>query len=169
MGFYNIIIKYRFWLSLVAIFGGLALELTGVAGFWPVFPLYFLGLIGILSHFFIGPLRLVQAPMEAGDMDEVERILATIWWPQLLYKPVRSTYYTIKGNIAMVNQDFDSAEKHLKHSNDLGSAMPEAEGANKLQLGMMAMQKEILSKGNLISVLLFVLVFLIKKVKLLHF
>lgn len=107
--------------------------------------------------------------MEAGDMDEVERILATIWWPQLLYKPVRSTYYTIKGNIAMVNQDFDSAEKHLKHSNDLGSAMPEAEGANKLQLGMMAMQKEILSKGNLISVLLFVLVFLIKKVKLLHF
>ena len=114
MGFYNIIIKYRFWLSLVAIFGGLALELTGVAGFWPVFPLYFLGLIGILSHFFIGPLRLVQAPMEAGDMDEVERILATIWWPQLLYKPVRSTYYTIKGNIAMVKQDFDSAEKHLK-------------------------------------------------------
>jgi hypothetical protein len=96
MGFYNIIIKYRFWLSLVAIFGGLALELTGVAGFWPVFPLYFLGLIGILSHFFIGPLRLVQGPMEAGDMDEVERILATIWWPQLLYKPVRSTYYTIK-------------------------------------------------------------------------
>ena len=44
MGFYNIIIKYRFWLSLVAIFGGLALELTGVAGFWPVFPLYFIGL-----------------------------------------------------------------------------------------------------------------------------
>ena len=148
MGFYNIIIKYRFWLSLVAIFGGLALELTGVAGFWPVFPLYFIGLIGILSHFFIGPLRLVQAPMEAGDMDEVERILATIWWPQLLYKPVRSTYYTIKGNIAMVKQDFDSAEKHLKHSNDLGSAMPEAEGANKLQLGMMAMQKGDIKQGE---------------------
>jgi tetratricopeptide (TPR) repeat protein len=143
MGFYNIIIKYRFWLSLVAIFGGLALELTGVAGFWPVFPLYFLGLIGILSHFFIGPLRLVQA-----HMDEVERILATIWWPQLLYKPVRSTYYTIKGNIAMVKQDFDSAEKHLKHSNDLGSAMPEAEGANKLQLGMMAMQKGDTKQGE---------------------
>ena len=141
MGFYNIIIKYRFWLSLVAVALGLGLELTGVAGFWPVFPLYFIGLIGILSHFFIGPLRLVQAPMEAGDMDEVERILSTIWFPQLLYKPVRSTYYTIKGNLAMVKQDFDTAEKHLKKSSDLGSAMPEAEGANKLQLGMMAMQK----------------------------
>ena len=87
MGFYNIIIKFRFWLSLLAIALGLGLELPGIAGFWPVFPLYFLGLIGILSHFFIGPLRLVQAPMEVGDMDEVERILATIWWPQLLYKP----------------------------------------------------------------------------------
>jgi uncharacterized protein HemY len=86
--------------------------------------------------------------MEAGDMDEVERILATIWWPQLLYKPVRSTYYTIKGNIAMVKQDFDSAEKHLKHSNELGSAMPEAEGANKLQLGMMAMQKGDTKQGE---------------------
>jgi Tfp pilus assembly protein PilF len=41
----------------------------------------------------------------------------------------------------MANQDFDTAEKHLKKSNDLGAAMPEAAGANKLQLGMMAMQK----------------------------
>lgn len=148
MGFYNIIIKFRFWLSLVAVAAGLALELTGVAGFWPVFPLYFIALIGIASHFFIGPLRLIQAPMEAGDMAEVERILSTIWFPQLLYTPVRSTYYTIKGNLAMANQDFDAAEKHLKRSSALGSAMPEAEGANKLQLGMMSMQKGDTKQGE---------------------
>lgn len=148
MSFYNLVIKFRFWLSLIALFGGLALELSGTAGFWPVFPLYFLALIGILSHFFIGPLRLVQAPMEVGNMDEVERILNTVWFPSLLYKPVRSTFYTIKGNLAMSKQDFDSAEKHLKHSNSLGSAMPEAEGANKLQLGMMAMQKGDLKQGE---------------------
>jgi tetratricopeptide (TPR) repeat protein len=148
MKLYIIIIKYRIWLSLVAIFAGLGLQLSGTSNFWPVFPLYLMGLVGILSHFFIGPLRLVQAPMEAGDMEEVERILSTIWWPQLLYKPIRSSYYTIKGNIAMVKQDFDTAEKHLKKSNDLGSAMPEAEGANKLQLGMMAMQKGDLKQGE---------------------
>jgi tetratricopeptide (TPR) repeat protein len=141
MAFYNFIIRYRFWLSLVVVLAGLGLELGGLAGFWPVFPLYLIGFIGVLSHIFIGPLRLVQAPMEAGDMEAVEKVLATIWWPQLLYKPVRSTYYTIKGNLAMANQDFDTAEKHLKKSNDLGAAMPEAAGANKLQLGMMAMQK----------------------------
>lgn len=148
MAFYNLIIRYRFWLSIVVVLVGLGLELSGLAGFWPVFPLYFLGFIGVLSHIFIGPLRLVQAPMEAGNMDEVEKVLATIWWPQLLYKPVRSTYYTIKGNLAMVKQDFDTAEKHLKKSNDLGAAMPEAAGANKLQLGMMAMQKGDIKQGE---------------------
>jgi tetratricopeptide (TPR) repeat protein len=148
MGFYNIIIKFRFWLSLIAIFGASILQLTDLANFWPVFPLYMLGVIGLLSHIFIGPLRLVQEPMEAGNIEEVERILATIWFPNLLYTPVRSTYYTIKGNIAMAKQDFDTAEKHLKMSSSLGSAMPEAEGANKLQLGMMAMQKGDTKQGE---------------------
>lgn len=147
MKFYNIIIKYRFWLSLVLIAGGVALNMTGT-GFWPTFPIYFIALIGLLSHFFIGPLRLIQEPMESGNVEEVERILNGIWFPGLLYKPVRSTYYTIKGNLAMMKQDFDSAEKHLKKSTDLGSPMPEAEGANKLQLGMMAMQKGDLKQGE---------------------
>jgi tetratricopeptide (TPR) repeat protein len=140
MKFYNLIIKYRFWLSILAIIIAVVLNLTGT-GFWPAFPLYFVGLIGLLSHFFIGPMRLLQEPMEKGDMQEVEKILNSIWFPNLLYKPIRSTYYTVKGNVAMMNQDFDTAEKHLKKSSSLGAPMPEAEGANKLQLGMMSMQK----------------------------
>ena len=62
MGFYNIIIKFRFWLSLIALAGAAVLQLTDLANFWPVFPLYFIGVIGLLSHIFIGPLRLVQGP-----------------------------------------------------------------------------------------------------------
>ena len=147
MQFYNIIIKYRFWLSLLLLVLGLVLNFTGT-GFWPTFPIYLVFTIGILSHFFIGPLRLIQEPMEQGNVEEVEKILKSVWFPGLLYKPVRSTYYTIKGNLAMMTQDFDSAEKHLKMSNDLGSPMPEAEGANKLQLGMMAMQKGDLKQGE---------------------
>jgi hypothetical protein len=147
MQFYNIIIKYRFWLSLMLLVLGLVLNFTGT-GFWPTFPIYLVFTIGILSHFFIGPLRLIQEPMEQGNVEEVEKILRTVWFPGLLYKPVRSTYYTIKGNLAMMTQDFDSAEKHLKMSNELGSPMPEAEGANKLQLGMMAMQKGDLKQGE---------------------
>ena len=147
MKFYNIIIRYRFWLSLVAIAGAVALNLSGT-GFWPTFPLYFVGVIGLFSHFFIGPMRLIQEPMEKGDVAGVEKILSMIWFPGLLFKPIRSTYYTVKGNLAMMTQDFDSAEKHLKKSSSIGSAMPEAEGANKLQLGMMALQKGDMKQGE---------------------
>ncbi|MBX9734920.1 MAG: hypothetical protein K2X37_12730 [Chitinophagaceae bacterium] len=147
MQFYNLIIKYRFWLSLALVAVGVILNVTRT-GFWPTFPIYFVALIGLLSHFFIGPLRLIQEPMEKGNIEEVEKILDGVWYPNLLYKPIRSTYYTIKGNLAMMKQDFDTAEKHLKKSSDLGAPMPEAEGANKLQLGMMAMQRGDLKQGE---------------------
>ena len=146
MKFYNLIIKYRFYLSLVAI--ALAIWVNVSAGFWPSFILYFVGIIGLASHFFIGPMRLIQEPMEKGNIEEVKRIMDTIWFPNILYKPIRSTYYTLKGNLAMMNQDFDSAEKHMKKSLEIGSAMPEAEGANKLQLGMMALQKGDMKNGE---------------------
>lgn len=146
MKFYNLLIKYRFWLGLLALV--LAVLVNVSSGFWPSFVLYFIGLIAIASHFFIGPMRLIQEPMEQGNIEEVERILKTIWYPGLLYKPVRSTYYTILGNLAMMKQDFDSAEKHLKKSSELGSPMPEAEGANKLQLGMMSMQRGDMKQGE---------------------
>ncbi len=146
MKFYNILIKYRLYFSATALV--LAIIVNIFAGFWPAFILYFLALIGIASHFFIGPLRLIQEPMEQGNMEEVKKIMDSIWFPNLLYKPIRSTYYTLKGNLAMMNQDFESAEKHMKKSLDLGSPMPEAEGANKLQLGMMALQKGDMKTGE---------------------
>ena len=146
MKFYNLVIKYRFYLSILALILAVIVNIT--AGFWASFILYFLGVIGLASHFFIGPLRLIQEPMEQGNMEEVQKIMASIWFPNLLYKPIRSTYYTLKGNLAMMNQDFDSAEKHMKKSLDLGSPMAEAEGANKLQLGMMALQKGDMKTGE---------------------
>jgi Tfp pilus assembly protein PilF len=48
----------------------------------------------------------------------------------------------------MMKQDFDTAEVHMKKSLSLGSAMKEAEGANMLQLGMMAMQKGDMKQGE---------------------
>ncbi len=146
MKFYNLLIKYRLYLGVLAI--GLAIWVNLTAGFWSSFILYFLGVIAIASHFFIGPLRLIQKPMEEGNMEEVKKIMDSIWFPNLLYKPIRSTYYTLKGNLAMMNQDFDSAEKHMKKSLSLGSPMAEAEGANKLQLGMMALQKGDMKVGE---------------------
>lgn len=140
MKFYNWLIKYRLYIGLVMIIGGLAMNLT-ISGFWPVFPLYLVGAILVFGHFFFGPLRLIQEHMESGNMEEAEKIVNSIKYPNLLYKPIRSVYYTLKGNMAMMKQDFDTAEKNMKKGLDLGMPMKEAEGASMLQMGMLAMQK----------------------------
>ena len=146
MKVYNLIIKYRLQLGfLLAILGGVA---NYYSGFWPAFPLYFVGLILILGHFFFGPLRLIQVHLESGNIDEAEKIISSVKYPNLLYKPIRSVFYTLKGNIAMSKQDYDGAEIMMKKGLDLGMPMKEAEGASLLQLGMIQMQKNNLKQAE---------------------
>ena len=146
MKFYNLLIKYRLWIGVVLIAFGVYINYAG--GFWPAFPLYLVGVILIAGHFFFGPLRLIQTYMEEGDMEGAQKVLGSIQFPNLLYKPIRSVYYTLKGNIAMMNQDFDGAEKSMKKGLDLGMPMKEAEGASMLQMGMLMMQKNDLKQAE---------------------
>lgn len=146
MKWFDAFIRYRFWISLVVL--ALAITVNISSGFWPSFILYLAAVIMLFTHFFFGPLRLIQEHLEGGDLEAAEKILNMVWFPGLLYKPVQSVFYTLKGNIAMMKQDFDSAEKHMKKSLDLGVPMKEAEGANKLQLGLMAMQKGEMKQGE---------------------
>lgn len=146
MKFYNLIIKYRLQLGIFLIIVGIATNVW--AGFWPAFPAYLIGLILIAGHFFIGPLRLIQEHMEKGDMEGAERVVNSVKYPNLLYKPIRSAYYTVKGQMAMMKQDFEGAEKHMKKGIDLGSPIKEVEGANLLQIGMINMQKGDFRQGE---------------------
>ncbi len=146
MKLYNLFIKFRLQLGIVIL--ALAILVNVTSGFWPALALYIIAILSIFTHFFIGPLRLIQEYLEEGDFEGAEKILNGIKYPALLYKPIRSVYYTLKGNIAMTQQDYDSAEKHMKKSLDLGLPMKEAEGANKLQLGMMAMQRGNMKEGE---------------------
>ena len=146
MKFYNLLIKYRLYIGIVLILGGGVVNYS--ASFWPAFPLYFVVVILVLGHFFFGPLRLIQEYLEAGDIEGAEKILDSIKFPGLLYKPIRSVYYTLRGNVAMMKQDFDGAEKMMKKGLDLGMPMKEAEGASMLQMGMLAMQKNDLRQAE---------------------
>jgi len=139
MKFYNVVIKYRLQISILLLVIGI---LTNIyAGFWPAFPAYFITLILLFGYFFFGPLRLIQEHMESGNLDAAEKVLSSIKFPGLLYKPIRSVYFTLKGNIAMMKQDFEGAEKNMKKGLDLGMPMKEAEGASLLQMGMLSMQE----------------------------
>ena len=136
----NLLIKYRLWLGIL--FLGLAIFTNLQAGFWPSFILYLIAVVLILGHFLLGPMRLIQGFMEDGDVEGAKKVIDSIWFPGLLIKPVRSVYYTIKGNLSMVDQNYDDAEKMMKKGLSLGGSLTkQAEGPNKLQLGMLSMQK----------------------------
>ena len=139
MKFYNILIRFRLQIGIILIILGVVANIFG--GFWPAFPAYLIGIILIAGHFFFGPLRVIQEYMEAGDMEGAEKVLNSIKFPNLLYKPIRSVYFTLKGNVAMMKQDFAGAELNMKKGIDLGIPMKEAEGASFLQMGMLNMQK----------------------------
>lgn len=146
MKFYTTIIRYRLQLGILLILVGVAANVY--AGFWPAFPAYFIGLIMIAGHFFIGPLRLLQEYMESGDLEGAEKVLKSVKFPNLLYKPIRSAYYTFQGQLAMMKQDFDGAEIAMKKGLSLGTPMKEVKGANLLQMGMISMQKGNLKQGE---------------------
>ena len=104
MKWINVYIKFRLWIGLALL--AVAIYTNMEAGFWASFIIYLLAVIAILGHFLLGPMRLIQTAMEEGNMEEAKRIVEGIRFPALLIKPIRSVYYTIKGNLAMVNQDF---------------------------------------------------------------
>lgn len=140
MKWLNAYIKYRLWLGLALL--ALAIYVNIEAGFWPSFIIYLVSIISILGHFLLGPMRLIQTAMEEGDIEGAKRIVDSIKFPGLLIKPIRSVYYTIQGNLAMSNQDFEGAEKMMKKGLSLGGSLTkQAEGPGKLQLGMLSMQK----------------------------
>jgi tetratricopeptide (TPR) repeat protein len=147
MKWLNFFIKYRLWLGVVSL--ALAIYINMNTGFWPSFILYLLAVICILGHFLLGPMRLIQNAMETGDMAAAKAIVDSIKFPKLLIKPIRSVYYTIQGNMAMVNQDYEGAEKLMKKGLSLGGSLTkQSEGPNLLQLGMLSIQKGDMKQGE---------------------
>lgn len=153
MKFYTLYIKFRFYIGIVCLAAAIFINIQ--SGFWPAFLLYLIGVISLVGHFFFGPLRLIQESLESGNIEGAEKILDSIWFPSLLFKPIRSVYYTLRGNLSMYKQDYETAEKNLQKGQSLmsgkssmGMPMKEASGANHLQLGMLALQKNDLKKAE---------------------
>jgi tetratricopeptide (TPR) repeat protein len=149
MKFFNLYIRYRLPLGILLLITAVAVHYFN--GFWPAFIIYLVAVVSIFSHFFFGPLRLIQQYLESGDVAGAEKILGSVQFPRLLFKPIRSVFYTLKGNIAMMKQDYDGAETMMKKGLELGSGsslMQGAEGASLLQMGMLALQKNNFKQGE---------------------
>lgn len=126
----------------------IAIVLIGL-GFWVGFAVtwwiawipFLVAVLMIVAHFMVGPMTLIQGYVEDGDMEGAQKLMDKIKYPNLLYKPVRSSYYMLRANFSSMDDNLDKAEEELKKG--LSSGMPEKEyeGTAYLQLGSIAFKK----------------------------
>lgn len=117
-------------------------------GFWLGFSVtwwiawlpFLIAVLMVVAHFMIGPMTLIQTYIEDGDMEGAQSLLNKVKYPNLLYKPVRSSYYMLRGNLSTMNENLDEAEADIRKSLESGS-QKEYEGTAYLQLGSIAYRK----------------------------
>ncbi len=98
--------------------------------------------ISLLLYFMLGTMRIVQEAVQENDMDNAIVYLSKIKYPKLLLKPVRSAFYMLQSNVALVNNDFEKAEADIRKSMDSKSTLlGDTEGMSYLQLATISLQK----------------------------
>lgn len=118
-------------------------------GFWVGFSVtwwiawipFLIAIIMVVAHFLVGPMTLIQGYIESGDMEGAQALLAKVKYPNMLYKPIRSSYYMLQANFSSMGDDLDKAEADLKRGLEAGMPEKEYEGTAYLQLGSIAYKK----------------------------
>lgn len=118
-------------------------------GFWVGFSVtwwiawlpFLIAILMVVAHFLIGPMTLIQGYIEAGDMEGAQKLMGKVKYPNLLYKPVRSSYYMLRANMSTMTDDLDKAEADLRKGLESGITEKEYEGTAYLQLGSIAYRK----------------------------
>lgn len=136
------IVFNRLPIAAVLIVLGLLIGFGVQFGWWMAWIPFLIAALMIVAHFMVGPMTLLQAYIERGDMDGAQALLTKVKRPQWLYKPLRSTYFMMRGQLsAATTEDLDSAEEDFKKSLAAGMTEKGAEGTAYLQLGSIAAKK----------------------------
>ncbi len=139
MNFRKIFVFYRIPIAIGLIVLGFVLgfEVT----WWIAWIPFLVATIMITAYFLIGPMTLIQGYIESGDMDGAQKLLKQVKYPNLLYKPIRSSYYMLQANFSTMGEDLDQAESQLRKGLETGMAEKEFEGTAYMQLGAIAQKK----------------------------
>jgi len=111
------------------------------ATWWIAWIPFLIAVLMIVAHFMVGPMTLLQGYMEAGDMEGAQKLLGRVKNPKWLYKPLRSSYYMLRGQLSATSDNLDMAEADFKQSLAAGMTEKGAEGTAYLQLGSIAAKK----------------------------
>ena len=139
MNLRRFLVAYRIPLAVVLI--GLGFLIGFEVTWWIAWIPFLVAILMIVAYFMVGPMTLIQGYMEAGDMEGAEKMLKQVKYPNLLYKPIRSSYYMLQANLSTAGENLDAAEEQLRKGLAAGIPEKEYEGSAYLQLGAIAMKK----------------------------
>ncbi|PZF71096.1 tetratricopeptide repeat protein [Taibaiella soli] len=139
MNFRRILVFYRIPIAVALMALGFWLGFS--VTWWVAWIPMLISLLMIFAHFFIGPMSLIQGYIESGDMEGAQKLLDKVKYPNLLYKPIRSSYYMLRANMSTMTDDLDKAEADLRKGLEAGLPEKEYEGTAYLQLGSIAYKK----------------------------
>ncbi|MCW3120657.1 MAG: tetratricopeptide repeat protein [Flavipsychrobacter sp.] len=138
MNFRRIFVFYRIPIAIGLI------ALGFLAGFkvtwWIAWIPFLVAILMVVAEFLIGPMTLIQGYMEAGDMEGAQKLLTRVKYPNMLYKPIRSSFYMLQANFSTMGDDLDKAESQLRKGLETGTEK-EYEGTAYLQLGAIAQKQ----------------------------
>lgn len=120
---------------------GLGLLLGFTVTWWVAWIPMLIAVLMIVAHFLIGPMTLIQSYIDSGDIEGARALLDRVKKPNMLYKPVRSSYYMLRGNLSTMTDDLDKAEADIRKSLEAGLPEKEYEGSALLQLGSISFKK----------------------------
>ncbi|HZH68377.1 MAG TPA: tetratricopeptide repeat protein [Chitinophagales bacterium] len=142
MNIKKLYIKNRLYLSIFIILLGIVIHVSFFKGYQWSWMFYVGGVILLLWDILIGPMRYIQQLVEEGDVEGAKEVIATVRFPKLLIKPVRSGYYLLQSNLDMMSEDFEQAESNIRKSLGTKSDMMKSyNGVSYLQLGAISMKK----------------------------
>jgi len=133
------IVFNRIWIAVALI--ALGFWIGFAATWWIAWIPFLIALLMIVAHFLVGPMTLIQTYVENGDMEGAQRLMDKVKFPNLLYKPIRSSYYMLRANLSSMGDNLDKAEEDLRKGLAAGMPEKEYEGTAYLQLGSIAFKK----------------------------
>ncbi len=139
MNFRRILVYYRIPIA-IGLFA-LGFLLGFKVTWWIAWIPFLISILMVIAYFMVGPMTLIQGYMESGDMEGAQKLLKKVKFPNLLYKPIRSSYYMLQANFSTIGEDLDSAEAQLRKGLESGMPEKEYEGTAYLQLGAIAQKK----------------------------
>lgn len=141
MNFRRILVFYRIPIAVGLLLLGFLIGFKVPHGWWMAWIPFLVSVLMVVAHFLIGPMSLIQGYMESGDIDGAQNLLARVKYPNLLYKPIRSSFYMLQANFSTMGEDLDKAESQLRKGLETGMPEKEFEGTAYLQLGAIAQKK----------------------------